>query len=340
MGAGAAASFDGPVFLVGMPRSGTKMLRGLLNNHPRVGIPPVESELLPDWARRWEGFGDLSQIAHFRAFAQQIRGSSYFVYMREEQGHEIDVDAWFAAIRSFDPAGVFEAMIRLDAEVPEGSDRIWGDKSPGYLAHLDLIDSLFPTARFIHLVRDVRDYCLSMHKAWGKSRLRAAQRWVDRVSEARRFGAQTAGPGRYMELRYEDLLDRTESELRRVAAFLDLPFDPAMARLSRPTEDRGDTRGKVGVQRDNKEKWRTEMSAPMRRAIEEIAGPLLAELAYPTDHVGPARRLPLPAMRLLQLADGVGLIRTDARRWGWVGALRFRSRMFKEYGKVDGAGRP
>ena len=38
--------FDGPLFLVGMPRSGTKLLRGLLNEHSQIGIPLNETEFL------------------------------------------------------------------------------------------------------------------------------------------------------------------------------------------------------------------------------------------------------------------------------------------------------
>ena len=44
---GPPPSWEGPLFIVGMPRSGTKLLRGLLNQHPRIRIPDFETEFAP-----------------------------------------------------------------------------------------------------------------------------------------------------------------------------------------------------------------------------------------------------------------------------------------------------
>ena len=82
--------------------------------------------------------------------------------------------------------GVFEALIRHDSDArPDG---VWGDKSPNYRAHLPLLRQLWPEARFIHIIRDARDVCLSSHKAWKKAVLRNAQRWTDEVRACRRDG--------------------------------------------------------------------------------------------------------------------------------------------------------
>ena len=60
--------FKGPLFIVGIPRSGTKLLRGLLDEHPMIGIPPIEIEFLPYWEKRWRDFGDLSDPYMFSKF--------------------------------------------------------------------------------------------------------------------------------------------------------------------------------------------------------------------------------------------------------------------------------
>ena len=57
------APFEGPLFLVGMPRSGTKLLRALLNRHPNISIMTNETEFLPYLVSHWESFGDLSDFA-------------------------------------------------------------------------------------------------------------------------------------------------------------------------------------------------------------------------------------------------------------------------------------
>ena len=224
------APFDGPLFLVGMPRSGTKLLKDLLNNHPAIGIPDAETEFLPDWALRWPEFGDLSDRATFGAFAEGLRGSPYFVYLREERHQEMNVDGWYTRCRDFSLPGVFEALIRTDAGAERGSGRIWGDKSPGYVQHIGLINRLWPQSKVIHIVRDVRDYALSIEAAWGKDKLRAAQRWVDRITRLE-LDAGQLGPQRFIELRYEDLVRDPAPALKRLCAFLGLPWVEAQGGL-------------------------------------------------------------------------------------------------------------
>mgnify|MGYP000529984615 CR=1 FL=1 len=57
--------FKGPLFIVGMPRSGTKLLRDLLNQHPKIHIAEIETHFLPFWFSQWKEFGDLSEKENF-----------------------------------------------------------------------------------------------------------------------------------------------------------------------------------------------------------------------------------------------------------------------------------
>ncbi len=332
-GAASVPPFAGPLFIVGMPRSGTKLLRGLLNRHPQVGIPAAETELLPDWARRWPSFGDLRRPAAFARFFQQVRDSAYFVYLREEQGQEVDPAVWHATCRGYDLPQVFEALLRLDGGIGPDGAGIWGDKSPGYIVHLPLLDRLWPHCRVMHIVRDCRDYCLSIEKAWGKDPLRAAQRWSDRVSLARSDGLGL-GPARYLELRYEDLLDRPEAVLRAATDFLGLDFDPAVLSLKQPTENIGDTAGQARIVTENTEKWRT-MDPALREQVEALAGDALRAVGYPVAYRGRPERLSPSRMLAGQISDGINLVRSDAADRGWLGAARFRARLFRESGSRD-----
>ncbi|MDP1558114.1 MAG: sulfotransferase [Nitrosomonas sp.] len=69
-------------------------------------------------------------------------------------------------------AGVIQAIFNELAS-REGQQR-WGEKSPMNLQHITALAKVFPNAQFIHIIRDVRDYCLSINKAWGKDMPRAA----------------------------------------------------------------------------------------------------------------------------------------------------------------------
>ena len=319
-------SFTGPLFVLGMPRSGTKLLRALLNRHPLIGVPGVETEFLPWLARHFERFGDLRRRERFDAFYAEMLRHSYFRY-RRQHGTLIDAGRWYEAVTEFTAAGVFEALMRVDADAPRGSARIWGDKSPSYLDDIALLKRLFPAAKVLHIVRDARDHCLSMRQAWGKDMLRAAQRWADGVHKARQAGAALGAD--YLELRYEDLLADTERELRRVCGFLGVAFEPDMLTLVKPSENLGDARGARQVVGGNREKFRRAMAPQTVARIEELAGPVLRECGY--DLVlppRPVRRLSALEMRLAQLRDGVRLVLTNRSGWGlWRTAL-FHLRYF------------
>lgn len=318
-------SFAGPLFIVGMPRSGTKLLLGLLNRHPRIAVATFETEFLPWLARRFERFGNLRDRRRFDAFYAAMQRHSYFQY-RRERGGVVDAASWHAACAEYTAAGVFEALVRLDAEAPRGSGRIWGDKSPSYIDDLPLLKQLYPAAKVLHIVRDVRDYCLSTRKAWGKDMLRAAQRWADDVRKARADGA-ALGAG-YLELRYEDLLERTEAELRRACAFLAVDFRPDMLSLARPAENLGDARGATDVLAGNSGKWRALEPRTLAR-IEQIAGPVLAECGYALAlPPRPQRRLSAAEMRLAQLKDAWHLARADHNGWGFWRTALFHLRYF------------
>ena len=56
------------VFIIGIPRSGTTLLRNLLNRHPAIRLLTNETQFLPYWVSRWNEFGDLSNPEDFLSF--------------------------------------------------------------------------------------------------------------------------------------------------------------------------------------------------------------------------------------------------------------------------------
>jgi hypothetical protein len=322
----AATPYAGPLFLVGMPRSGTKLLRELLNRHPKISIPGSETEFLPYLAHRWANFGNISDKDAFRKFYSQITRQSYFSYQREAK-RLITASAWYDACREFTPAGVFEALIRLDVAAAADSGIIWGDKSPSYIDDLLLIKRLYPAARFIHIIRDVRDYCLSINKAWGKDMLRAAQRWADNIESARAVGRQMGRD--YLELRYEELVSDTESAMRQAASFLGLAYDPKTLALAQPAENLGGARGETRVVTDNFGKFKEQLDRRMLRRIEALAGETMVTCGYSLAMPAQPRvRLSRFGMLAAQCRDSFNLLRFGRRERGVVGALKFHLRYF------------
>lgn len=315
-----ALNRDGPVFIVGMPRSGTKLLRSLVSQHSKVAIAEYETEFYPYWVKNWSMFGDLSDKEIFEKFYQDTIRLPYFKYA--EADHKlIDQSRWMAFCKDYTPSGVFEALIRLDVGADRGSGIIWGDKSPSYILYLELLKKDFPQARVIHIVRDVRDYSISVNNAWGKNIFRAAQRWVDGVNAARTASKHFIDD--YLEVKYEDLLDDPEKTLRHICEFLKIGFEPGMLTLSRAPEQVGDARGSTEVVRSNKNKYEEKLSKKAIEKIENISGKTLNESGYSVRNSSGNQRLSKPLMAYYQLLDGMNLLVKTVKRNGVAGALRY-----------------
>jgi hypothetical protein len=193
-----------------------------------------------------------------------------------------------------------------------------------------LLAGLFPQARFVHIIRDVRDYALSLNRAFGKDLLRSAQRWADDVADARRAGHALAG--RYLELRYEDLIRDPNATMQAVCGLADCRFDPNMARLTVPAERHfeqqgGAGTGKTEIVSDNRNKWHGAISARTRAAIERIACETLRECGYEVPAETRRQRLSALSMNARQLLDGINLLRTN-RRFSTLYAAKFYWRAY------------
>lgn len=294
--------WTGPLFIVGLPRSGTKLLRTVLNNHPKIQIPTIETGFLPFWISEWESFGDLSDYEQFQQFYRQSIRLPYFRYQKE-RGNLIDPRVWFEASEEFTARGVFEALARHDAGALHEPDMIWGDKSPSYVRYIETISNTFPSARFIHIIRDARDYALSIQNAWGKNKIRAAQRWADSIALARSDSENLQD--RYIEIRYEDLLQDPSSTLSKLCEFLDIEYYPKMQNLNQPSENIGRAKGQSKIVRENTSRYLDLMRYRDLYAIESVSQRYLRELGYTLETAAPESRVPDFRMKVYQLLDGI-----------------------------------
>ena len=213
-----------PLILLGVSRSGTTLLRVVLDRSPGLAIPD-ESFFVPLLARRHgrtidaERFlDDVSRIPTIRDWGLTPADVAGRVRSGMRIGDAI--------------AAIFEAY--ADAA---GKPR-WGDKTPMYMRHLPLLEELFPEAQYVHLIRDGRDAALSFlqmpegtfTRTWAHPRTPAqfACLWRKEVGDARALGRRV-GPSRYLEVRYEELVADAESRRsRRSARSPRVPFEPAM----------------------------------------------------------------------------------------------------------------
>ncbi len=298
-------SFTGPIFIVGLPRSGTKLLRGLVNNHSRIHIPGNESHIIPYFYNNRSQYGNLSQVANFQKFYDDFSNSIFFKRLARSTKTTVTEKEWRQLVTDWSLSGVLEAFYRFYTEKKKKD--IWGDKTPAYISHMPLLKTLFPTAKFIHIIRDVRDYCLSINKAWSKNMIRAAQRWHDDILQARSDASNFQAD--YMQIHYETLCEAPEKVLKSICEFLEIGFESQMTIPSKPTENLGDTRGTVGIVQNNSGKWRRQMPPQRVKRVEQICGSLLKELGYEVNYNGPPQRVGATKMFYYSKMDALNLLR-------------------------------
>jgi hypothetical protein len=282
-------SIERPIFIVGVHRSGTTMLRYMLNSHPRIYIPP-ESDFIPRFFKH-QPTKNLG-TAEIRRILKII--FTRYRFVREWSAEVPAFDKFIEQLPARTPAAVLEKLYR-DYATQNGAVR-WGDKTPIYSSYLPLIHEILPTVQFIHLIRDGRDVALSMLDTWGTRDFHidiyfTARNWVRRTCQAQTAGA-LLGSNHYFELRYEKLVSNPVSELHQLCNFLGETFLPEMAepqRLARREIESGSFHNAVRNPPTTTRvaRWQTEMSPADLRLFQHVAGHLLQTLNYPLREYDP-----------------------------------------------------
>lgn len=259
-------TFKGPLFISGMPRSGTKLLRDLMNNHSNISIPEHESHFIPMMIRTYGLDIDLNNDNNLTEVLKTFRGTKFYGNYPQHAA-AISLNAIKEALPDRNWATVLEYIFRTFAPDQGYESFIWGDKTPGYILHYDLLKKIFPHARFVHIIRDPRDYALSVNNAWGRSMFRAAQRWHETMQKIR---SKPKGDHEYLEVFYEGLLDDPAKVLAQICEFAGETYEEDMPTLRKPTENLGDAKGKSAIMKGNKNKFLERIPTEKLKRIEEL----------------------------------------------------------------------
>jgi hypothetical protein len=291
------------VFLVGCARSGTTLLERIVDAHPQIAITP-ELHWITD---RFKDGGWMASEGRVTAelaaaLAEQKRFRQLAFSRQEFEG--LLGDGRPVAYRTF--------LNRLFALYREKKGKLLvGNKTPAFVQWVAVLHALWPEARFVHLIRDGRDVCLSVlnwdhaHKSagrystWIEDPVVTTALWWERKVRLGRRGGQRLKTGLYYEMRYEDLVSLPDEECSRLCDFLGVPYDEAMLRFHE-----GRTRAKPGLDAKNAwlpitpglRNWRTQMSPEDVERFEAAAGELLDDLGYP-------RAFPRPSSQCLEHAE-------------------------------------
>jgi hypothetical protein len=291
---------NGPIFIVGAPRSGTTLLQRMLRSHPRISSPTGESHFFIPLLRDEARFGDLSQVENVRALLEQMHERWAEFLDTDFHGVKFEIDSMANAIHARGArrmSEVLDALFRINAE-GEGKAR-WLDKTPYYIHHIPALLMTYPDAQFVHIIRDGRDAVLSMLERAVDIRVfnvaAGAKLWKHYVEAGRSAGKQLA-PHQYMELRYEDILGEPVTSVRMLCEFLGEEFSDKVIDFEKSCDPKTKTPLlKQGLLESNREKWRISMSPRQIRTLESSAGDTLQacsyELAYPFRPLNPFDRI-------------------------------------------------
>jgi protein-tyrosine sulfotransferase len=260
-----------PIVVGGCPRSGTTLMRVILDTHPNIACGPESGIFVPRWPSLKKlpdrfGMPRNTVMALFKTSPSQ---------------------AWFI--------DEFFKLYTVIRDKPR-----WAEKTPANVNQLEFLFEHFPKARFIHMIRDGRDTVCSLrthprHKVVDGQLIKldtrhpigpCTERWVHDVSAGRRYRDDP----RCLEVRYEELVGDPRATLERVFERIGEPFDDRVLDFH---SVKGRSRDFTNFPQNPEatkplytaavSRWHADFSGEDLTTVKRLAGPLLIELGYAAD---------------------------------------------------------
>ncbi len=296
-----------PVFLVGADRSGTTLLRLVVNAHSEFASP----------AETWFLIDLIEMFPNGIEPDRQDEAISHVTGLRRWKNFAVDPARLAEPLRNrrVSVAEFFDHFMTLEIE-GSGKER-WVDKTPEYVLHVEAIARIFPTAQFVAISRDGRDVFHSLQpRRWrGRTARRIGRYWARCIDSS--VAASRALPAdRWLWIRYEDLVRDLPGTAHRLCEFLEVPYQAEMTSFH---ESARDAITEQARQRgfhdklmrppspDDVFKWKQSRSPFSEWMFEAVTAPQLAAADYEV-------RLAAPLAWLLR---GVAFVE-DFIHHGWV----------------------
>lgn len=272
---------DGPIFIVGAPRSGTTLLRNALNRHPRIAVCR-ETEFRHYVYRRRRAFGGLNDR---RNRERVVREYLALERIRRTSLNLDDLASCLMEEGDSYPA-LFSSLLRFYMRA-QGKQR-WGEKTPDHALFADKLLAWYPGAMVVHILRDPRDVVASLldMPSFPNSVFGNANLWLNFNRAA---VSASRDPG-YVLVRYESFVAEPERELRRLCDIFGESYsDEMLTPKADPTADRPwFQRAEDPVTTSRVEMWRERLSSRDAALIEWFIGPAMEEFGYRRAEANPS----------------------------------------------------
>jgi hypothetical protein len=261
------------IFIVGAPRSGTTLLRNLLNRHPRLAICYETQFFRYVYARRW-AFGDLGNPRNRRRLIAEYI-STHRIKRLGMKASDLEERLMREGV-SYE--SFFASLLACYAD-SEGKPR-WGEKTPHHARFTEALCNWYPGANILHLVRDPRDVVAALQRvSWASnSVLTNARTWL-KYNLAASQSSQRPG---YILIRYETLVSQPDRELARICEHLGESYHPSMLV---PDHERvifrsWSQRSAAPISNERMGAWQHELGEDSVRLIEHVVGEHGARYGY------------------------------------------------------------
>lgn len=296
------------IFVVGVPRSGTTLMRKLLETSDRIAIARENHYVGHVLERQGARFyfrhaGDLaddatiSQIADliydggFQRMSRWRRVSPYWRWIAESLPREEFERRMLAAERT--ERGFMRELMRIHADLMQRP--LMGEKTPAHLAYVDTLLDWFPNGRVLHMMRDPRAvYVSDRHRRRTKGRppyawlarvplllesvllVQTVLNWRAAIRHHARY--QREYPRRYMLVRFEDVVRNPAETLPDVFRFLGVALPDFNAVYV--SSAHGMRSSSEGLDPQATERWRTRIRPFPRRFLEFFLGAPMRRFGY------------------------------------------------------------
>jgi hypothetical protein len=290
---------DSPVFIAGHPKSGTSLLRSVLDSHPELITYPEETFFFRRYLPKIVGLDLQGKLALSDQYLTHIFEWNQANPPAHQQGYpdrdysSVPVNEVRQAVRSLvsqrfaHDGDMLSAVILAFGQVTNQlthSSHHWVEKTPYNEQFADNIFTWWPEAKIVHTVRDPRDNYSSYHRKhadWSPESF--ALNWVH-STQAGLDSLEKYGPDRYLLLRFEDLTRDPEAKLDELCKFLEINDDPSLRQPVRGGKPWGGNSMFA-------EKFTTISTAPVGRwaeslkpdevaTLELIAGQVMNQVGY------------------------------------------------------------
>lgn len=285
-------------FIVGNSRSGTTLLARIIKKHPKMHVLN-ETHFMEEFQYERENFSALKKDDLYILVNRMltIQRKDYYRKNQYEEYHKEAEKILNSFFKLSFPS--FSSLIKVFFEheaIRAGKIRA-GDQTPRHIFFVDDLISMYPDAKFIHIIRDPRAIAYSQRNKWkaaarlGQPRFEISRTRLNyhpititflwnKVMEAGRTAKATCSPATFLSIQFEDLIKHPEIEIKKICDLLEINFTPSMLDTSVSMSAHEVDEGKSGISQTISVRWKEGLSKTELFLVEKIAEEKMINYGY------------------------------------------------------------